>query len=72
MNSVEKYIDFDQFPKTKAGRISWKNCVGLTFDFVYIGKIRYCIKTGKCFNDYILNYTTYEEYYDFVYSRQVS
>lgn len=46
--------------------------IGLEQNNKNIGKIRYCIKTGKCFNDYILNYTTYEEYYDFVYSRQVS
>ena len=35
---VEKYIDLEQFPKTKEGRISWKDSVGLVIDFTYDGE----------------------------------
>lgn len=38
MSGIEKYIDLEQFPKNKDGKIAWGNCVGRIFDFMYDGE----------------------------------
>lgn len=53
---VDKYIDFNQFPKNNKGYISWSNSVGLTVEFYYYGEKHFLtiLDYGNPDKDYVL------------------